>query len=106
MRVWKIGEEDCPVCAEMGLFDSGLLLSMGLELMTITLDEVLSWPIIAEFVKETLLNDDGTVDIPIYVVCSALDGRPLSAVSGRNTKSELKRKLSQVVYIQEAPYHD
>jgi len=94
MRVWKIADEDCPICTSMIEFDAGVIQTLGFELIQVRFDEVLDWPRLAGYVKTHLLNDDGTVDIPIYAV--EIDQRFTGAVSGENTKGELKRKLLQV----------
>lgn len=93
MRVWKIADDNCPICAQMSEFDSKVVQALGFELVHVRFDDVLDLPRLAGFVRANLLNDDGTIDIPIYAV--EVDGKFTGAVTGENTKSELKRKLLQ-----------
>ena len=95
MIVWKITDSDCPVCAEMSKFDSELIISMGFDLRLLPFDSAVHHQAIASYIKANLIEPDGTVDIPMYIVES--DGEYVGAVIGRQTKSELKRKLHQAV---------
>lgn len=93
MIIWKITDSDCPVCAEMSKFDGELILSMGFELTLLPFDSAVHHQAISAYIRENLVEPDGTVDIPMYIVES--DGEFIGAVVGRQTKSELKRKLLQ-----------
>lgn len=94
MIVWKIIDDGCPICAEMSEFDLDLISSMGYDSYTIKLEDAAAVVELAEYIKDNLMDSDGTVDIPMYIV--EADGEFVGAVVGRNTKSELKRKLIMV----------
>ena len=95
-RVWKITDFECPICLEMSKFDEPIIVSYDFELVRVTFNEVLDWPRLTKFVKANLLNDDGTIDLPIYAVEE--NNFFVGAITGKNTKSEFKRKLLQVAY--------
>ena len=94
MIVWKIIDDGCPICAEMSEFDSELIASMGYDNYIVKLADAAAITRIAEYVKANLMDADGTVDIPMYIV--EADDELVGAVVGRNTKAELKRKLLMV----------
>ena len=94
MRVWKIVDDGCPICAKMSQFDADLIAFMGYELVVLKLDEAGAIPRTATYIRNELMDTDGTVDIPMYIV--EVDGDFVGAVVGQNTKGELKRKLLQV----------
>lgn len=94
MRIWKIVDDGCPICAKMGQFDADLIALMGYELVVIKLDEAGAIPRTAAYIRNELMDSDGTVDIPMYIV--EADGEFVGAVVGQNTKGELKRKLLMV----------
>lgn len=94
MIVWKIIDDGCPICAEMSEFDSELIASMGYDNYIVKLADAAAITRIAEYVKANLMDADGTVDIPMYIV--EADDELVGAVVGRNTKGELKRKLLMV----------
>lgn len=94
MKIWKIVDEGCPICAEMGNFDKDLILSMGLGVDTLMLEHAAGHDRLASYIKSEVMDPDGTVDIPMYVL--EVDGDFVGAVIGRNTKSELRRKLLQI----------
>ena len=94
MIVWKIIDDGCPICTEMGEFDSELIASMGYDNYIVKLADAAAITKIAEYVKANLMDADGTVDIPMYIV--EADDELVGAVVGRNTKGELKRKLLMV----------
>ena len=94
MIVWKIIDDGCPICAEMSEFDSELIASMGYDNYIVKLADAAVITRIAEYVKTNLMDADGTVDIPMYIV--EADDELVGAVVGRNTKAELKRKLLMV----------
>ncbi len=97
MRVWKVVDSDCPICAEMSEFDGALIELLGFEPALVNFEDVLDFPRLAGFVRANLLNDDGTVDIPIYAIED--DGKFVGAVTGKNSRSELKRKLMQAAEL-------
>ena len=94
MIVWKIIDDGCPVCAKMSEFDSGLIASMGYDNFILNLEDAAAVTRLADYIKANLMDSDGTVDIPMYVV--EVDGEFVGAVVGQNTKGELKRKLIMV----------
>jgi hypothetical protein len=94
MRVWKIVDDGCPICSKMSQFDADLIAFMGYELVVLKLDEAGVIPRTASYIRSELMDADGTVDIPMYIV--EVDGDFVGAVVGQNTKGELKRKLLQV----------
>lgn len=94
MRIWKIVDDGCPICAKMGQFDADLIASMGYELVILKLDEAGAIPRTAFYIRNELMDADGTVDIPMYIV--EVDGKFVGAIAGQNTKGELKRKLLMV----------
>lgn len=94
MIVWKIIDDGCPICAEMSEFDSELIASIGYDNYIVKLADAAAITRIAEYVKANLMDADGTVDIPMYIV--EADDELVGAVVGRNTKGELKRKLLMV----------
>lgn len=94
MIVWKIIDDGCPICSKMGEFDSELIASMGYDNRVIKLEDAAAVTRLAEYIKSNLMDADGTVDIPMYVV--EADDELVGAVVGRNTKEELKKKLLMV----------
>jgi len=94
MRVWKIIDDGCPICAEMSQFDADLIAFMGYELVVLKLDEAGAIPRTATYIQSKLMDTYGTVDIPMYIL--EVNGNFVGAVVGQNTKGELKRKLLQV----------
>ena len=94
MRISKISDQDCPICAEMATFDAGLAAEFGWEFGVINYDFIREYPGVLEYVRRELVAPDGTVDIPIYAV-EGDDGRIVGAVQGANTKGELRRKFIQ-----------
>lgn len=94
MRIWKIVDDGCPICAEMGQFDADLIALIGYELIVLKLDEAGAIPRTATYIRNELMDVDGTVDIPMYIV--EVDEKFVGAIVGQNTKGELKRKLLQI----------
>lgn len=94
MRVWKISDQNCPVCAQMATFDSALAAEFEWGFGVINFDFLSEYSDIRDFIRVHLVALDGTVDIPIYVIESE-DGRIVGAVQGQNTKGELRRKLME-----------
>lgn len=94
MRVWKISDQDCPICAEMALFDTALAAEFEWGFGVINYDFLSEYSDIRDYIRVHLVAPDGTVDIPIYVIESE-DGRIAGAVQGRNTRGELRRKLME-----------
>ena len=94
MIVWKVIDDGCPICAKMGEFDAELIVSMGYNLRIIRLEMAALNEHLATYIKANLMDSDGTVDIPMYIV--EADGEFVGAVVGQNTKGELKRKLLMV----------
>lgn len=94
MIVWKIIDDGCPICSKMSEFDSELIASMGYDNYVIKLEDAAAVTRLAEYIKSNLMDSDGTVDIPMYIV--EADGEFVGAVVGQNTKGELKRKLLMV----------
>ena len=94
MIVWKIVDEGCPICAEMSKFDKDLILSMGFGVNMLMLEHAAGLERLAAYIKSEVMDSDGTVDIPMYIL--EVDGDFVGAVVGYNTKGELKRKLLMV----------
>ena len=95
MIVWKITDSSCPVCAEMGQFDQILAFGLGWNFNAVSFEDAHSYPKLWDYMRLNLLAEDGTVDIPIYIVESS-QGTLKGAVQGSNTKSELHRKFLQI----------
>jgi glutaredoxin len=93
MNIWKITDSDCPVCKEMTEFDSKLIESMGYGLVLVDFDSVPHHQDLVDYIRSEIVDDKGAVDIPMYIVQT--EGKFVGAVTGRNTKGELKRKLMQ-----------
>lgn len=94
MIVWKIVDKGCPICAEMSKFDKDLILSMGFGINMLLLEDAAGLERLATYIKSEVMDSDGTVDIPMYVL--EVDGEFTGAVVGYNTKGELKRKLLMI----------
>lgn len=94
MIVWKVIDDGCPICSKMSEFDSELIASMGYDNFILKLEDAAAVTRLAEYIKANLMDSDGTVDIPMYIV--EADGEFVGAVVGQNTKGELKRKLLMV----------
>lgn len=94
LRVWKIWDKDCPVCSEMAVFDQGVIHSKGAFYRQLELSEVPNAPKLFDYMKENVVADDGTIDIPVYLV----EWRDIliGHLQGHHTRAELNRKLSQV----------
>jgi len=96
MRVWKISDQDCPVCAKMATFDSALVAEFEWGYGVINFDFLSEYSDLRDYIRVNLVAPDGTVDIPIYVI-EGEDGRIVGAVQGQNTKGELRRKFMEIV---------
>lgn len=94
MRVWKISDQDCPVCAKMATFDSALAAEFEWGYGVINFDFLSEYSDIRDYIRVNMIAPDGTVDIPIYVI-EGEDGRIVGAVQGQNTKGELRRKFME-----------
>lgn len=94
MRVWKISDQDCPICAQMAIFDAALAAEFEWGFGVINYDFLSEYSDIRDYIRVNLVAPDGTVDIPIYVI-EGEDGRIVGAVQGQNTKGELRRKLME-----------
>lgn len=94
MIVWKVIDDGCPICAKMGEFDGELITSMGYYLRIIHLEMAALDEHLAVYIKSEIMDADGTVDIPMYIL--EVDNDFVGSVIGQNTKGELKRKLLQI----------
>jgi hypothetical protein len=68
IRVWKIWDQDCPICTEMARFDRTEIHGRAGYYRDIRLEDVHNDARLAEYVKSNVMTKDGTVDIPIYIV--------------------------------------
>lgn len=66
--VIKVGADDCPICTAMGEFDKDVSQELGLSLWYIPLSDVGSHPSIREYLLKTHVDENGLVDIPIYIL--------------------------------------
>lgn len=94
MKLWKISDTDCPICTQMATFDAALAAEFEWDFGVIDYDLLSEHSGICDYIRTNLVASDGTVDIPMYIV--EVDGDLVGAVVGRQTKSELKRKLFMV----------
>jgi hypothetical protein len=94
-RVWKIGDQDCPICAEMAKFDRTEIYGRGAYYRTLDLGDLQYNPQIKDYLKEKIVTDDGTIDIPVYVV--EWRGILIGWMQGKQTRSEFKRKIIQIL---------
>lgn len=65
--IYKIYDESCQICEETSLFDQRLCDKAGLELVKISLDEIVRHRELFEYVVESCLNEDDTVTLPCYI---------------------------------------
>jgi len=78
----------------MSEFDLGLINSMGYGLVTVAFDSVQQHYNLVDFIRSEIMDDNGTVDIPMYII--EIKGEFVGAVTGLNTEGELRHKLLQV----------
>jgi len=95
IRVWKIWDKDCPICSEMTKFDRGVVHSRGGYFRDLLLSDVPNNPVLMEYMKANVVTDDGTIDIPVYLV----EWRNLLVgfIQGSHSRAEFKSKLVQVI---------
>lgn len=94
MKVWKIFDEDCPVCSRMAEYDLETIAAMGYDTVILSFENAALIPRVAEYVKAKVMDSEGLVDIPIYIL--EVDDEFVGHLEGYNTKGELKRKLLQI----------
>lgn len=94
LRVWKIWDRGCPVCEEMARYDRGVIHAKGALYRELELGDVPNAAKLLDYMKERVVSEDGTVDIPVYLVewRDVLIGH----LQGMQTRAELSRKLSQI----------
>lgn len=95
IRVWKIWDKDCPICSEMARFDRAEVHSRAGYYRELLLSEVPNDERIMEYLKENVVAEDGTIDIPIYAV--EWRGLLVGYVQGQKSRSEFKNELVRII---------
>jgi glutaredoxin len=94
-RVWKIGDSDCPICAEMARYDRTEIYARGAYYRTLNLDDLQHNPQIRDYLKENVVTGDGTIDIPVYVV--EWRGILIGWLQGQIERPDFKKKLVEIL---------
>jgi hypothetical protein len=94
-RVWKIGDGDCPICAEMSRFDRAEVHAKGIYYRDLDLSDLEYNPGLREYIKDNIVSEDNTIDIPIYVV----EWRTIFIgwIQGSQTRGEFRKKIIQIL---------
>jgi hypothetical protein len=94
-RVWKISDRDCPICAEMSGFDRSETHSKGLYYRDLDLSDLEYNQDLRDYIKDNIVSEDNTIDIPIYVV----EWRTIFIgwMQGRHTRGEFKKKIIEIL---------
>ncbi len=95
IRVWKVWDKDCPICSEMAAFDRAEVHARAGYYRDILLSDVPNDQRLMEYLKENVVSEDGTIDIPVYIVewRNALIG----FIQGRYERREFRSKLVQLI---------
>jgi hypothetical protein len=95
IRVWKVWDKDCPICAEMSKFDRAEIHGKSGYYREILLSDVPKDKRLTQYLKDEVVTDDGTIDIPIYVV----EWRDLIVgyIQGHKERREFRNELIQII---------
>lgn len=95
IRIWKIWDKECPICAEMAKFDRVEIRARSAYYRDILLDDVPNDTRLFNYLKDNVVTEDGTIDIPIYVV----EWRNLiiGFVQGQKERREFRNELIQII---------
>jgi hypothetical protein len=95
IRVWKVWDKDCPICAEMAKFDRAEIHGKAGYYRDILLSDVPKDKRLMQYLKDNVVTDDGTIDIPIYVV----EWRDLIVgyIQGQKERREFRNELIQIM---------
>ena len=101
IRVWKVWDKDCPICAEMAKFDRAEVHGRGGYNRQLLLSEVPNDERLMQYLKENVVTDDGTIDIPVYIVewRNALIGY----IQGRYERMDFRKKLIEIIASRRTP---
>lgn len=95
IRIWKVWDQECPICAEMGKFDRAEVRARSGYYRQLLLSEVPNDPRMMEYLKENVVTEDGTIDIPIYIV--EWRGVFIGFVQGQHDRMEFRKQLLQII---------
>lgn len=85
--MYKVYDEECPICEETSLFDQRLCDKEGVELVRVSLDEIVRHKKLFDYVVESCLNEDDTITLPCYIALGE-DGNFLVKSRGLVLESE------------------
>ena len=95
IRVWKIWDKDCPICSEMAQFDRAEIHGRAGYYRQLLLDEVPNDERLLNYLKDEVVTNEGTIDIPVYIVewRNAIVGY----MQGRKERHEFRSELIQLI---------
>lgn len=95
IRIWKVGARDCPVCSDMAKYDRSEIRMRNAYYRYLELDDVPNHKPLMEYLKEEVVSDDGTIDIPVYVV--EWRGSFLGYAQGQMDRFELRKAFVEAL---------
>lgn len=95
IRIWKIWDKDCPICTEMAKFDRVEIRARSAYYRHILLSDVPNDKRIMGYLKENVVTDEGTIDIPVYVV--EWRGALIGHVQGQRDRMTFRRELVEII---------
>lgn len=95
IRVWKIWDRDCPICAEMARFDRTEIHGRAGYYRDIILSDLPKDPRLTEYVKTNVMSEDGTVDIPIYIV--EWRNVLIGWMQGLKERTQFRKELTEII---------
>lgn len=94
IRIWKVWDHGCPICAEMAKFDWVEIRARSAYYRQLLLSEVPNDERIMEYLKSNVVTD-GSIDIPVYVV--EWRGALIGHVQGQMDRMTFRRELIGII---------
>lgn len=101
IRVWKIWDKDCPICAEMSKFDRAEIHGRAGYYRELLLSDVTNNGAIRDYLKENVVTDEGTIDIPVYVV--EWRGVFVGWLQGQMDRATFRKELVSIISQRKSP---
>lgn len=95
IRIWKVWDHGCPICAEMAKFDRVEIRARSAYYRQLLLSEVPNDERLMEYLKSNVVTEEGTIDIPIYVV--EWRGSLIGYVQGQKDRMTFRRELIEII---------
>jgi len=104
LTVTKVFDHDCPICSFMASFDGKVLFDLkpAVTMKAIELGRLIDPDnenafecILAQYVERHAVNDDYTLDLPVYMVTQGKTY--LGHTKGELSQSELRSKLEEII---------